>query len=564
MHQRPSTRSYANHGKAVLLGLLALSALLMVLAGGTSLAAADGQQQEPPPSRTTGRATLPDVQLSLSSSDPEPGVGLEFSITVNAYNNSDVPTSGLQVTVTLPPDVAPTATPAQAGSGTYNPVTGVWTVDVGADGGDSLTIYVSVSSLGAKVIHAEVTAQPSGDSDSNAANCPAGAPDVAEDDCVRTTVTGVDPTKADVSLSLTANLEAPVVGGYLIYSLNFRNSGPLNSTGARVQVTVPAALTFVSAVGQGAYDSATHIWDPPTTGNDGSTQIYLTFVVAAPGPIALKLEVIAAGQPDPDSTPNNNNPGEDDQTISILTAAAANPNAIRVGGIPDRRFESSWTIDGSSLNNTRAKLQNPANFGAAGTVARPVQISTSRAEVGQVTVAELQKFDVFIIGYLYDGSTNKFTAAELQAMRAWVAQGGRLIISCDATGYAEVCRAFGHNPSTNSANPHTTTAAGQAHPIFAAAAPFSGGVALPGLAVSGAHATFPETDGATVLAVDATSKAIFIERQDVGCGLAVLFADIDIIAVTLTSTAAITNNNDKLLGNMIAWMGNARRASASR
>ena len=54
--------------------------------------------------------------------------------------------------------------------------------------------------------------------------------------------------------------------------------------------------------------------------------------------------------------------------LFVLVAVPATAQ-IQVGSIANSRFNSSWTLDGPEMANTRSKLLNPANFGAGGTVA---------------------------------------------------------------------------------------------------------------------------------------------------------------------------------------------------
>src|SRR5215203_5880987 len=104
--------------------------------------------------------------------------------------------------------------------------------------------------------------------------------------------------------------------------------------------------------------------------------------------------------------------------VALLAAVSAFGQTIRVGSVADSRFGTSWTLNGSQMTNTRAKLLNTANFGPAGTVTRAVQITDTASTVGSVTTALLANFDVFFIGYLLDSSPNAFTGAEIAAMQS--------------------------------------------------------------------------------------------------------------------------------------------------
>lgn len=233
---------------------------------------------------------------------------------------------------------------------------------------------------------------------------------------------------------------------------------------------------------------------------------------------------------------------------SDALALAPPKTVLRVGSIADSRFNSSWTLDGSSMQNTRAKLQSPANFGAGGTMPFSITINDVAPTPGSLTLSLLKNFDVFFIGYLDDGNTNAFTAAELAAMHAWVEGGGFLIVTCDESGYDAVCADFGHPATTTATNPMLPV--GPPHPIFSGG-PFG---SVPNFLMNGTRGYFTSTAGATVLAQDSAGlpHPVFLERT-AGAGRVILFADVDIVATTLTAGGTITSNNDKLLGNLFAY-----------
>src|SRR5262245_10280764 len=233
-----------------------------------------------------------------------------------------------------------------------------------------------------------------------------------------------------------------------------------------------------------------------------------------------------------------------------LDGGVVSAAVLRVGSVADERFGTSWTLDGSSMQNTRAKLQNPANFGTAGTAHFSITINDTAATPGSLTLALLKNFDVFFIGYLNDNSSNALTAAELANLHTWVNAGGVLIVTCDESGYDAVCADFGHPATTSATNPMVPTGLGVLHPIF-------NGLfgAVPTFNMRGTQGYFSATAGATVLAQDSTPGTphpVFLTKTE-GAGRVILFADVDIIANALTSDAAITNSNDRLLGNLFAY-----------
>ena len=241
----------------------------------------------------------------------------------------------------------------------------------------------------------------------------------------------------------------------------------------------------------------------------------------------------------------------------LLFAATALPAAaqsIQVGSVTTTRFPTDWTLNGSQMCNTRAKLLNAANFGTGGTVPRAIVITDTAAAVGSVTASLLAPFNVFFIGYLQDSSVNAFTAAELSAFQTWVNAGGTMIVTCDSSSYDAVCAFLGHPASSGSPsiNPIVPTAAGAVHPIFTA--PFG---AVAAINMVGTQGAFVTATPATVLAQDSTAGTPLptVLIQSFGAGRIVFLSDVDLIANGVSAGATITTANDRFLGNLFAYTG---------
>ena len=223
--------------------------------------------------------------------------------------------------------------------------------------------------------------------------------------------------------------------------------------------------------------------------------------------------------------------------------------AIEVGSITDARFqdEPGWTLDGSEMTETRAKLLELSNFGPQGTHPEAINISDI---FGPVTYTALSTFDIFFIGYFQDADANAFTADELDAMQAWVADGGTMVITCDTTAQDAVCGAFGPAPSpANASPPVNPTVAGATRP------PFDGPFGTPGeLNMSGLTRYFEGTGGFMVLAEDQDGNPVILEAL-IGQGRVVVFTDVDIISNdTLSEGTGINNDNDRFLTNLFAYL----------
>ncbi len=508
-----------------------------------------------------------DLTLTSFAYDGNPGLGGTLLVDLYVFNNG--PDAATNAVVQVVFGAGTSYNTHNAFAGVYDSGTGKWTADVPASSTVTLRLTVNVSALGPLYIWAEIADDEDTDPDSTPGNCPAPPAAVTEDDCTQAIFVGSDATKVDLDLDQLTPAFVPVAGNFYNFGIRVYNAGPATATGVTVQLTIPAGIAFDSITGSGVYDSNTGLLTLNNIPNEGISTTWLSFKIGT-GPFgSLVAEVATTVETDIDSIPGNGAPAEDDRDVAMPASQAAVPGALKVAGVPEGRFQSNWTLDTSHMDRSRAKLENPANFGPGGTYPRPVQHYLAPQTVGAITLAVLQQFDIFIVGYYNDSSAAAFTAAELEAFRQWVSQGGRMLISCDSSTYDTVCREFGNPIGGSSSTTSTVSAAGMLHPIYAAGSPFSGGVAIPTFNLSGSVSYFrqDEAQGAIVLGHQTgnPARATMIQRKDVGCGLAVLFADIDIIADTLSAGANVTTNNDKAWANMIAWMAEApARAGCQR
>lgn len=120
--------------------------------------------------------------------------------------------------------------------------------------------------------------------------------------------------------SFTADVRFPGPGDLITLTLVIRNDGPLDATGVRVSLPLPGGLEYrFDRVTGGIYDPSTGTWnigDVPA----GAERTLILQGVAAGGPIGeVVAEVVAADQPDVDSTPGGGPEDEDDRAVvSIL------------------------------------------------------------------------------------------------------------------------------------------------------------------------------------------------------------------------------------------------------
>ncbi len=235
--------------------------------------------------------------------------------------------------------------------------------------------------------------------------------------------------------------------------------------------------------------------------------------------------------------------------IFVAAASALEAGAVKIGSVANARFSTDWTLDGPEMVNTRAKLLNVANFGPSGTVRRAIEITDTAVTAGSIDAVLLDPFEVFFIGWLYDSSTNAFTAPELNALKSWVWRGGSLIVTCDDESVDDVCAAFGHPAGGPVQSPAIPVVEAADHPLVQG--PFG---AAAQVYFSGDFSTFVSTTGAVVVMTDSSPEhrpAVIVRRW--GAGRVILMTDVDLIAHAATAGSGISTDNDRFLGNLFAF-----------
>lgn len=281
---------------------------------------------------------LADLSLTKTINNPTVTVGQPVTFTLNVSNAGPATATNVRVTDLLPPGLTfVSATPA----GVYNSGSGVWTVGTLASGTSaSLQITASLNTNAPVTNTAEITASDQRDPDSTPGN---GVP--TEDDQASVTVT---PQVADLSLVKTIDNPTPNVGQNVTFTINLNNAGPGTATGVTVTDLLPPGLSFISAApSQGSYDRASGLWTVGTVSAGSSASLQLATTVNTTAAVTNTAQVTHSDQPDPDSTPNNNNPNEDDQSSITLTPQRADLSLIKTvdNAAPNRNDVVNFTLN---------------------------------------------------------------------------------------------------------------------------------------------------------------------------------------------------------------------------
>ncbi|MBL0737573.1 DUF11 domain-containing protein [Flavobacterium sp. GN10] len=268
---------------------------------------------------TTPVPTSADLSLTKTVSNTAPLVGSQVTFSIEVTNSGPQEANGVAVTDLLPSGYAYVSYSATTGS--YNPLTGVWTVgNMPVSDSYTLQITASVNATGNYTNSSEITASSQPDPDSTPNN---GV--TTEDDYAEATTTPI-PASADLSLTKTVSNPTPLVDSLVTFEIIVTNSGPQNATGVQVTDLLPSGYQFNAyTISQGTYNSATGLWNVGTLPNGNSQTLQIIATVLPTGNYTNIAEVTASDLPDPDSTPNNGVPSEDDYDTAVVTVIQKTP-----------------------------------------------------------------------------------------------------------------------------------------------------------------------------------------------------------------------------------------------
>ena len=261
------------------------------------------------------RTRSADLELTKTVDTTTPAVGQNITYTLTLTNRGPDTAGGITVNDQLPSGLTYVS---DNGGGTYDPATGDWTVNFLGNGQSrQLQITARVNPTGEYANTAQITASDVPDIDSRPNN---NVP--TEDD--QSTVTIVPQASADLSVAKAVNNTTPNVGERVTFTVTLSNAGPSTATNVRLSDPVPTGLANpVVTPSVGTYDAATGVWSVPAIDSGATATLTLEGTVTAAAPTTNVAEITASDQPDPDSTPGNNDPNEDDRAIATITPPIA-------------------------------------------------------------------------------------------------------------------------------------------------------------------------------------------------------------------------------------------------
>jgi len=254
-----------------------------------------------------------DLAVTKIVNDSFPNEGDTITYTVTLTNSGPDPATNVVITDSLPSGVTYSSdTPSQ---GTYVSGTGLWNVGT-LNNGASATLTISVS------VDAGTATQNITNTASVTAVDQADTVTANNSDSAGLTVQG-----ADLEVTKIVSNSAPDEGDTITYTVTLANNGPDPATNVVITDLLPAGVTYSSDTpSQGTYVSGTGLWSVGTLNNGASATLTISASVdvgTATQTIVNTAELTGVDQADLDSTPNNNQPAEDDQDSASLTVRGA-------------------------------------------------------------------------------------------------------------------------------------------------------------------------------------------------------------------------------------------------
>ncbi|NJM05099.1 DUF11 domain-containing protein [Candidatus Gracilibacteria bacterium] len=252
---------------------------------------------------------IADLELTKSILTPSPLANQPVTFLIDLVNRGPAEATAVAVREDLPAGL--TFVSANPAKGSYDNTTGVWTIGTMARD-ERTTLQLTATWNGAALSNvAQVSASGTEDIDSTPNN------DIAtEDDQDSATL---PQQLADLRLQKVVSAPTVPVGGSAVFTITLTNDGPATATNVVVRERLPAGLQYVgSTASQGNYDPALGDWAVGTLAVNQSVTLALEVTLLDIGPFANTAQVSASDQEDPDSTPNNDNPNEDDQSSATI------------------------------------------------------------------------------------------------------------------------------------------------------------------------------------------------------------------------------------------------------
>jgi uncharacterized repeat protein (TIGR01451 family)/gliding motility-associated-like protein len=229
------------------------------------------------------------ITKTVSTNTPNVGDTVDFVIAVANLGASDA--TSVIVEEILPSGYDTTTAMIATSTGTYDLVTGIWSIPMIISGtSETLTITVVVNPNGDYTNCASISSL--NEIDPNLSNNIACAT--------------ADPiSQADLEIIKVVNNATPYVGDTVQFTIALTNNGPSNASGVTVMELLPSGYTFISSNVGPDYSPITGIWTIESIVSGDTLYLDIVAMVNASGVYMNCAEVILSNKVDPDLTNNS-------------------------------------------------------------------------------------------------------------------------------------------------------------------------------------------------------------------------------------------------------------------
>jgi uncharacterized repeat protein (TIGR01451 family)/fimbrial isopeptide formation D2 family protein len=254
-------------------------------------------EHDPNPGNNTGSVTetpqYADLGVKKTTSNVRPNVGDTVTYTVSLFNLGTAAATNVEVTDSLPANVALlSVTPADGTRFAETATGGVWSVPTIAPG-QTLLLTLLVRATTSSVAFNTVTITHSDVWDPNDRN--------------NTAKTPTDPQEADLLVSKTVDDATPNVGDTVTFTVTVENLGPSTAQGVAVNDPLPTDLELVTATpSTGTF--AGGVWTVGAVASGAAPTLSIVARVLAPasGGVVPLTNTATATSTTPDPDPDNN------------------------------------------------------------------------------------------------------------------------------------------------------------------------------------------------------------------------------------------------------------------
>jgi uncharacterized repeat protein (TIGR01451 family) len=213
-------------------------------------------------------------------------------------------------------------------------------------------------------------------------------------------------SSSDLSLTKVVTTPGSGVGSNVTFTITLTNSGPSDATNVEVRDQLPAGLFYISSTpSAGAYNSGTGIWTIGGVANAAVPTLQLVARIDALGSLTNTAQVTASDQPDPDSTPNNNNAAEDDQASVSLSTSPPNVTLCKtIQGQPCPPPAPPSLPPGSDITYLITFTNTGGSYASAFVLIDPIPANTD-FKVGSVTTNFGTTGLTVVVAYSNDSGT---------------------------------------------------------------------------------------------------------------------------------------------------------------